>query len=189
MTGGSPLSGRKRDEYEKEAVADLLGATKKNMKRLAVSLLLGFLCLSVSAGIAWAKALETLHVEDLKAIVDKNAGKVIMLNFFATWCPPCRAEIPELVKAVSLYKGKNVVFIGLSVDDQKNKAKVEQFMNKMKISYPVYMAGRDVVLQFSIGSIPHNVFFDRSGKIIFSQPGECDVEDIKLVVEELLHDS
>ena len=159
------------------------------MKRLAVSLLVSLLCLCASVGISYAKSLETVHVEDLKAILDKNAGKVVMLNFFATWCPPCRQEIPELVKASNLYKGKKVVFIGLSVDEPKNRSTVEQFLSKMKVTYPVYMAGRDLVVQFNIGSIPHNVFFDRAGRVIISQPGECDVEDIKLVVEELLHDN
>ena len=136
---------------------------------------------------AQAKSLESLHADGLNKLIEQHHGKVIMLNFFATWCPPCREEIPELVKASAKYKGKDVLIVSLSVDESKSKATVEKFVDKMKIDYPVYMAGRDLIQRYEVGSIPHNVFYDRQGNIVISQPGQCDADDVSLVVEELLH--
>lgn len=128
-----------------------------------------------------------MHMEGLNNLLEQSAGKVVMLNFFATWCPPCRAEVPQIVASSKTFKGKNVLFVGLSVDEPRTKETVEKFVDQMHIDYPVYMAGRDLLLRYNIGSIPHNVFYDRNGDLIISQPGECDADDIKMVVEELLH--
>lgn len=152
------------------------------LKKLLLTLC--FLCLWTP--FVRAEELSLVHIKDVNEFLDKQIGKVVMLNFFATWCPPCREEIPDIVRVAKEYKGKQVVFVGLSVDEIKNKGKVEEFCKKMKISYPVFMAGRDLVLRFGIDSIPHNVFYDVQGKMVISQPGQCDAEDIRLVVEDLL---
>ena len=154
------------------------------MRKVLLSVLLFFLSLSF----VHAEELATVHIKDVNDLLDKNIGSVVMLNFFATWCPPCREEIPDIVRVAREYKGKKVLFVGLSVDEAKTKSKVEDFVKKMKIPYPVYMAGRDLVLRFGIDSIPHNVFYDLQGKMVISQPGQCDAEDIRLVVEDLLSD-
>ncbi|MBO4368750.1 MAG: TlpA family protein disulfide reductase [Desulfovibrio sp.] len=147
------------------------------------------LCLAFFAGTdALAKSLTTLQGRDLDALLAENNGKVVMVNFFATWCPPCRMEIPEVVKVSKQYHDKNVRFIGLSVDDPKSQKTVEKFVDTMHIDYPVYMAGQDLLTRFSIGSIPHNVFYDRKGSMVISQPGSCDADDIRYVVDELLHE-
>ena len=163
------------------------------MKTNFLRLTLGFL------GVLWmacalggtrvqAETLDVVHIKDVNEMLQKNADKVVMLNFFATWCPPCRDEIPELINAYKAYKGKKVVIVGLSVDEPKSKAQVDSFIKKLKIPYPVFMAGKDLLLRFGIDSIPHNVFYDRHGKMVISQPGQCDAEDIKLVIEDLLSD-
>ncbi|MCR5814133.1 MAG: TlpA family protein disulfide reductase [Desulfovibrio sp.] len=135
---------------------------------------------------AYARELKTLHVEELNSLLEEHQGKVVMVNFFATWCPPCREEIPQLVAASEKYKNKDVIIVSLSVDEAKNKASVEKFAETMNINYPLYMAGRDLILRYHIGSIPHNIFYDRKGNMVISQPGECDLDDISMVVEELL---
>ncbi|MBQ7739076.1 MAG: TlpA family protein disulfide reductase [Desulfovibrionaceae bacterium] len=154
------------------------------MRKIFLCLLLCFCWVAVVK----AEPLDTLHIKDVNELLQKNSGKVVMLNFFATWCPPCREEIPELVNASNAYKGKKVAIFGLSVDDAKNKSQVTAFVSKMKVPYPVFMAGKDLLLRFGIDSIPHNVFYDRQGKMVISQPGQCDAEDIKLVLEDLLAD-
>lgn len=155
------------------------------MKKIVLALILGFF-LSWPNFLA-ARELKTINMAELNKLLSESAGKVVMLNFFATWCPPCRVEIPEVVASSKAYAGKKVVFVGLSVDEPKNKATVEKFVDKMQIGYPVYMAGHDLIVRYNVGSIPHNIFYDPKGNLIISQPGECDKEDIKLVVEELLH--
>ena len=135
---------------------------------------------------AWSADLKTVHIKDVNGLIEQNRGKVLILNFFATWCPPCREEIPELNKVEKTYRGKDVAFYGLSVDEEKNLNSVKDFVRTMKVNYPVYMAGRDLLLRFGIESIPHIVFYDRTGNMVISQPGQCDADDLKSVIEDLL---
>ncbi|MDR2820603.1 MAG: TlpA family protein disulfide reductase [Desulfovibrio sp.] len=126
----------------------------------------------------------TLHMPGLTDLLAKNRGKVLVLNFFATWCPPCRAEIPDLVKAGRAYADRNVQVIGLSVDE--NAKPVMPFVSRMGVDYPVYMAGSDVAQAYRVSSIPHNVFYDKNGNLVFSEAGVADDEMLKSVIEELL---
>ena len=87
------------------------------MKKVLLPLLLCLL-LPCSALAAAADAVPKLNLSGLTDLLAKNKGKVVMLNFFATWCPPCRMEIPELVKMHKKYEGKDVVIISLSVDEK-----------------------------------------------------------------------
>ncbi len=79
------------------------------MKRFILPLLLLTLFLPC---LAQAQEYKTVGLKDLTSIVAQNKGKVVMLNFFATWCPPCREEIPDLVSLAPKYEGK-VVIVGL----------------------------------------------------------------------------
>ena len=105
------------------------------MKKIFLPLLL---CLLLPCA-AWAETLPSLNLASLNDLLAKNKGKVVMLNFFATWCPPCRVEIPELIKTSKAYADKGVVIISLSVDE--DSAPVLPFVKKMGMDYPVYLPG------------------------------------------------
>lgn len=120
----------------------------------------------------------------LTAMLQKNKGKVVMLNFFATWCPPCRMEIPELVKVRDAYPEAEVLLVGLSVDE--DSAPVAPFIKKAGVNYPVYLAGRDVTDAYRVTSVPHNAFFARDGHMVISEPGMADADIIRQVVDDLL---
>lgn len=125
-----------------------------------------------------------LDLSGLTDMLAKNKGKVIAVNFFATWCPPCRTEIPEISRAVREYAGEGVMFIGLSLDEDPGK--VESFVKNMKISYPVYMAGRDIAGAYRVSSIPHNAFYAKNGLLMISEPGILDHATLKMVIDKLL---
>ncbi|MDR3358971.1 MAG: TlpA family protein disulfide reductase [Desulfovibrio sp.] len=125
-----------------------------------------------------------LDLNSLSDMLDKHRGKVIAINFFATWCPPCRAEIPELSRAVREYAGKGVIFVGLSVDEDPDK--VESFIKNMGVNYPVYMAGRDITGAYRVSSIPHNAFYSKNGLLMISEPGILDNATLRMVIDKLL---
>ncbi|MCR4667274.1 MAG: TlpA family protein disulfide reductase [Desulfovibrio sp.] len=154
------------------------------------AVLLSFFCiLAFAAGRCHAAGdIASLDKEGFGALLKEQKGKVVMVNFFATWCPPCRQEIPELVMVHNHYKGKNFEIIGLSVDGKPSQKAVERFMRGKNVPYRVFMAGEDLVEHFKIGSIPHNIFYNRDGQIVISQAGSCDADDVKYVVDELLDD-
>jgi len=116
-------------------------------------------------------------------------GKVTLVNFWATWCPPCRAEIPSLVELNKQYgeAGKDVVILGISVDDPIEKLK--PYASQMHMNYPVLVgAGRDDV-QDAFGplwGIPVTVFIDRDGKIAKKHSGIASKEQFEQEIKALL---
>lgn len=116
-------------------------------------------------------------------------GKPIIVNFWATWCGPCRAEIPSLVELQTQYgaEGKDVVILGISVDDPIEKLK--PYAVQMKMNYPVLVGnGRDDV-QDAFGplwGIPVTVFIDREGRIAKKHSGIASKEQFEQEIKALL---
>lgn len=137
-----------------------------------------------AAPVAGQEQLESLTLDQLNTLLANSKGKVVMLNFFATWCPPCRVEIPELVKVRDAYPASSLVVVGLAVDE--NSAPVLPFIRKAGVDYPVYLAGRDVTDAYHVTSVPHNAFFARDGSMVISEPGMADANVIRQVVDDLL---
>ena len=103
-------------------------------------------------------------------------GKVLVCNFWATWCAPCREEIPLLVAAREVYQFKGVEIVGIAID---SAAKVVEFTRTFKISYPLLLAeasGLDLMRRLGnrSGGLPYTVFFDRRG-----EPGERKLGALK----------
>ena len=97
------------------------------------------------------------HLRDLK-------GKVVLVNFWATWCPPCRKEMPDLQALYDKYKDQG--FFVLSISDEE-MAKVSPFIAERKITYPVLLdPGRKVNDSFVVEGIPKSFVYDREGKMV-----------------------
>jgi peroxiredoxin len=91
-------------------------------------------------------------------------GKVVVVNFWATWCPPCRKEMPDLQALYNEFKGQGLVILALSDEDA---AKVKPFIAERKISYPVLLdPDRKVHKEFQIEGIPKSFVYDRDGKLV-----------------------
>ena len=102
---------------------------------------------------------KTVRLSDFK-------DKVIVLNFWATWCPPCRAEIPELVKWQREYKGRGLQIIGITVPPA-NLSKVNNFVSKNKINYPILIGAKKTKALFTADeTMPFTVIIDKKGKIV-----------------------
>lgn len=107
---------------------------------------------------------KTLKLSDLK-------GKVVILDFWATWCPPCRKGIPDLVELKEKYGSKGVEIIGISVDTE-TKPEVVPFIKEYEINYPVVYGNMNVYQQYGgIRAIPTSFIIDKEGKIVASYEG------------------
>ncbi|MEO1889709.1 MAG: TlpA disulfide reductase family protein [Cycloclasticus sp.] len=100
-------------------------------------------------------------------------GKFIVLNFWATWCTPCRKEIPEFIALQNEYGNSNLQFIGVAVD---NAVSVDTFAMEMGINYPnliAEMQGIDLAVQYgnTIGALPYSVIINPQKEIIFRHVG------------------
>jgi thiol-disulfide isomerase/thioredoxin len=114
-------------------------------------------------------------------------GKVVVLDFWATWCPPCRAEIPGYVKLQEKYKDKGLVIIGVSVD-QDGPAVVKKFTNDFHMNYSVVLADDAVVQAFGgIDAIPTTFIIDRDGKIRDKKVGEMETDEYEKVIQKYLN--
>jgi len=93
------------------------------------------------------------------------AGKPVVINFWATWCGPCRHEIPTLKQLYEEYKDKGVQIVGVSIDGPKTVDNVVGFSKQFEIPWVVVYADQKVVEEFKLGnSIPMTVFIDANGK-------------------------
>lgn len=147
-----------------------------------ILLLLVMMMLAPFAG--QAAEIPSLDQAGLVKLLETNRGKVILVNFFATWCPPCRAEIPEIVKLRNKYPQDRLMVVGLSVDD--TPAPLPDFLKQTGIDYPVYMAGPDITGAYNVSSVPHNAFIAPDGRLIISEPGMADENVLVQVTEDLL---
>jgi peroxiredoxin len=91
-------------------------------------------------------------------------GKVVLVNFWATWCPPCRKEMPDLDTLYKRFEAKGFVVLGISDEERK---KVEPFIGERKVSFPVLLdPGRKVNDLFVVEGIPKSFVYDREGKLV-----------------------
>lgn len=134
-----------------------------------------------------AEGVETVKAQAVQNMIDSNKGRVVMINFWATWCPPCRAEIPELIELRKKFSEDELTLIGISVD--ADSAQVDEFMLKgAKFNYPVYFAADDVGSYFRIQSIPRTMIYDTTGKRVFDKEGSYPGAMFENYIKKLLKD-
>lgn len=114
------------------------------------------------------------------------AGKVVLLNFWATWCGPCRMEIPSLIDLQRTHADRGLVVLGVSMDDGGPSA-VSRFVKQAGINYPVLMANEAMIKAFGgIEMIPTSFVIDRSGGIAAKHLGFADRAVLEASIQPLL---
>lgn len=122
---------------------------------------------------------EEIHFSDL-------VGKPLLLNIWATWCPPCREELPSFQKAYDKY-AEEITFVFVSVDDGKEE--VEEFLTENGYTFPVYLdSGSNCLITYGISSIPVTVLVDAEGNILAGQIGALSEDLVGLCIAILLGD-
>jgi thiol-disulfide isomerase/thioredoxin len=133
-----------------------------------------------------AKEFTLKDLESKKVSLSDFRGKVVLLNFFATWCSPCRKEIPELEKIHQKYKNKNFVLLGISLDADAVPFMIKTFAKDMKITYPVLMGTPEVADGYLISGVPVTVLINKEGKIYKQFDGLVPTRFLENALKDLL---
>lgn len=115
-------------------------------------------------------------------------GKALIVNFWATWCPPCREEIPEFIKAQDKYRVQGLQFVGIAID---RRDAVEAFVKEMGINYPVLLGGVEAMeltrkAGNRAGILPFTLVIDRSGKVVGKELGKITRAKLEHILQSLL---
>lgn len=116
------------------------------------------------------------------------AGKVVLLNFWATWCPPCREEMPSMEQLHQAYKAQGLVVVALS-QDQASADRVRAYLNEIRVTFPVWHdRDRLVARQYSVPGVPASYLIARDGRIAYRVFGEYEwsAPEARAAVEMLL---
>ena len=121
-------------------------------------------------------ALWQLHFPDVRGHdqpLSQWRGQVVVLNFWASWCAPCREEIPDFVALHTQYRPKGVEFVGIAID---NQASVAQFLQHLPVNYPILIGeggASSLARQLGnpSGALPYTIVLDRGGHIVLSHLG------------------
>lgn len=115
-------------------------------------------------------------------------GRIVVLNFWATFCIPCRQEMPDLAAIQNEYAALGLQVIGASTDDAANRPKVLQFIKETKVNFPIWMgaSGADMA-RFGLGeALPGTLLIDKTGKIVKVVSGVINVADLKKQIDAML---
>ncbi len=140
-----------------------------------------------------SKRLPRTNLRDLRARLTKQKGKVVLLNFWATWCQPCVEEFPALVRLYNNYRKRGVVVIAVSVDDPETADEVVQpFLKRMRATFPVLVLDQDsdqFIRGFDNewgGEVPRTYLYSKSGKRLKAWSGSRTYAEFEKEIKEAL---
>ena len=114
-------------------------------------------------------------------------GKVVLLNFWATWCGPCKMEIPEFVEAYSKYRDKGFVILGVLSEDDPSQKDLQTFMSEFKMNYPVMRQHAELEESFgTLWALPTSFVIDRKGQVCSKHMGPFSKEALEREINGLL---
>ena len=133
-------------------------------------------------------AASLLGIDDKIQPFEQWRGKVLVINFWATWCAPCREEIPEFIKFQDRFRSGGVQFVGVAIDQ---KERVVPYAKEMGINYPLVVGGMET-MEFArqLGDratvLPFTLILDRAGKVTTAQIGVMKPEKLEALIRPLL---
>ena len=151
--------------------------------RLYTFVVLLMLCAFVPVRAA-SVAIEDASALDVIQAIGAEKGKVVLVNFFASWCPPCVEEIPTLIKLRNELSTDKVVFLGVSMDENRND--LQDMVNNTPFNYRILHGNADVASTFNISGIPRLLIYDKQGKLAVDHTGFAPDDALGSTLKDLM---
>ncbi|PLX71293.1 MAG: hypothetical protein C0602_01415 [Denitrovibrio sp.] len=123
--------------------------------------------------------IETVSAGFIETLKERHKGKVMIVNFFASWCPPCRGETPDFTKAYAKHKDNDFIIIGISLDKKPEDA--VKFINEFNVNYPVYHSDSSLGSEMNIGTIPTSIVYKPDGKLFDIVVGPLTAKELDVI--------
>jgi thiol-disulfide isomerase/thioredoxin len=135
-----------------------------------------------------------IDTDALKALVTEQRERPLLVNFWATWCDPCREEFPDLVKIDAKYRPHALDFVTISLDDFSDiKTSVPKFLGEMKAKMPAYLLNVadpepaiDAIDSTWQGSLPATFLFNAKGEVVYKHFGRVDPNELRAAIDKLV---
>jgi thiol-disulfide isomerase/thioredoxin len=151
------------------------------------------LAVTLLAQQAAQQKLAPLSLEAYNQLVASHKGHVVLVNFWATYCIPCRTEIPELVKFSAQLRARGLDFVSISADEPEQEPQARKFIVAAKVPGPLYIKSTDDNDKYAAaiharwdGSLPASFIYDRSGKKVGAFIGEVPMKNLEDVIAKFL---
>ena len=150
---------------------------------------------TAAASTASLPVVSEIDTDALKSLLKRESAHPLLVNFWATWCDPCRDEFPDLVKIDAQYRSLGLDFVTVSLDDFKDiKTEVPKFLQQMKATMPAYLlnvpdpepaiTAVDPKWQ---GDLPATILYDTKGEVAFKHFGRVDPAELRSAIEKLVN--
>lgn len=155
--------------------------------------LLGFLALALNGHAKRAPNLTFRNLAGAEVKVADLRGSITVINFWATWCGPCREEMPMLSKLAQIYSAKRVKFVAISADEdpgsKKNRARIDEFLTLQKPAMEIWVgADLGTLDRLQLGNVlPATLILDEDGEVIARVLGQAQEDDVKTPIDWLLN--
>jgi thiol-disulfide isomerase/thioredoxin len=141
---------------------------------------------------AHGQSIATVTASDIEALVSSNEGKVVVVNFWATWCPPCLREFPDIVEVYDRYHSEGLEVMAVSMNEADEVADIEEFLQKFEPPFTIYRAATvdetfyEGVVPSWFGEMPMTLIFDTTGKPVHIHKKPLTVSELTADVVALL---
>jgi thiol-disulfide isomerase/thioredoxin len=132
--------------------------------------------------------LELSDIPGRKQQLSSLKGNVIVVNFWATWCVPCKMEMPEITRAYAAYHDRGVAFLGAAYEERSGRPKVQAFMKTFEMQFPVWLEASEGAMKlFGVGpGVPATIILDSQHRIAARIPGPTDEAQLAQLIDRVL---